>query len=177
MQNYHYIEGGSCFANKVVEDILKWATLAHEPMFIIKTIWSTLNVNDVYRTMGIQWKTDHWLISSVPIRSGSLMDSYKQVWTVNENDPERISYTIATDEAVLELLRSVFDLNLWSAGDSPNVYFECEPELYSVYHTGHLKRVFCNPTIVLQSLDDWEDLVSRYLKIIKLLSKKDSSSE
>lgn len=92
----------------------------------------------------------------------------------NQDDPKKLSYFVNSDEELIELLRATFEVELWTAGQDLNggddIYFECEPKLFTVYHTGQLKRIFCNTYTFAESVNDWQKMVECFLKIIKVLT-------
>jgi hypothetical protein len=190
------IPGGQAFINKFVEDACRWTQFTSEPIFIIQTEWYTESVGDIYRSMGIQWnwQLSRWSLISAPIKVVPLSEILngpkadptdndasmennnlqKRVVCFNKDDPKRLVYYVKSDEEVLEFLRSTFELELWTSGQEigDNITFECEPKLFTVHHTGQLKRVFCNTYTFADSVDNWENMCKCYLKIVKILTSK-----
>jgi len=101
-------------------------------------------------------------------------DLRKRVVCFDKNDPKRLCYHVNSDEDLVEMLRATFELELWTSGQEMkgDMYFECEPKLFTVYHTGQLKRVFCNIYTFADSILAWEEMCRCYLKIIKVLTGK-----
>jgi len=50
------IQGGNAFIKQFVEDTVKWVQHVNEPMFLVRTEWTTpLMPNDIHSSMLIQW--------------------------------------------------------------------------------------------------------------------------
>jgi len=71
-----------------------------------------------------------WCISSIPIRLKSLGDGNTSRVNVDKCDRKRITYYIDSDEKVLELMRSAFELELIASEDYTDMHeFESIPKL------------------------------------------------
>lgn len=68
IEKHMAVPGGRAFVKQFVEDACRWTQFVNEPMFIIQTEWHTLSMMDIYRSMGIQWATNKWKITSAPIK-------------------------------------------------------------------------------------------------------------
>lgn len=99
-------------------------------------------------------------------------EGQKRVFCFDKNDDKKLSYYLDTDDELVELIKSSFELELWTSGQAAaeDGEFECQPKLYTVAHTKQLKRVYCNIYTFAQSLNDWEHMIRCFVKIMKLLT-------
>lgn len=183
------MEGGSLFAQRVVEEIIAWASHLDNPTFLIVTTWNNSVVlsKSKHYSPFLQYTTPtdkggakrqkadgQWCVSYIPMRRlPRSLEGVRKYKNVNMDHEQKLSYHYEDDDDVIQLMRNSFEADAWRDGHPTSADLEALPRLYTVDSDGFLQLVPSNMgnSYGALNVDDWEAMVACYLSMIKKLTK------